>query len=317
MKILQIFGAVAALHLLAFIFIFASPGCQSSPGNVPTPDATLPGGLGTASATNVTAPPPEVVTMPDTGAPSGYVPPAVPGRAEPTRPGSPNAAAITPVVSTAEGVAPVTTYTIRKGDSLWLIAKKNHITVSELTKANNIGSSASLQPGKKLIIPGKIAPAAAPAQDTSRAYSPAVTAPVTEPKVAPARSSAEVVRHTVAPGESLGIIAHKYGLSTGELAAANSISDPTHIRVGQQLVIPNAKSGARSSMKSTPKPAAASAADKPAAPAPKPAPDQTPHFEIKPPPPGQDLDAGLKDATATEVPTVKVEEPKPDDTPKN
>ena len=51
--------------------------------------------------------------------------------------------------------------------------------------------------------------------------------------------------------------------------------------------------------------------------APKPPADQTPHFELKAPPPGQDLDAGLKDSTATEVPTIKVEEPKADDTPKN
>ena len=40
----------------------------------------------------------------------------------------------------------------------------------------------------------------------------------------------------------------------------------------------------------------------------------TPRFELTPPPPGQDLDAGLKDAS-TEVPTIKVEEAPP--APKN
>ena len=35
-----------------------------------------------------------------------------------------------------------------------------------------------------------------------------------------------------------------------------------------------------------------------------------PHFDLSPPPPGQDLDSGLK-AAETEVPTIKVEEAKP------
>ena len=52
MKILQIFGAVVAVHLLAFIFIFASPGCQSGPRTMPTPDATMP----SASSESAAAP---------------------------------------------------------------------------------------------------------------------------------------------------------------------------------------------------------------------------------------------------------------------
>jgi hypothetical protein len=34
----------------------------------------------------------------------------------------------------------------------------------------------------------------------------------------------------------------------------------------------------------------------------------SPRFEIAPPPPGQDLDAGLKPQGTTEVPTIKVED---------
>jgi len=43
-------------------------------------------------------------------------------------------------------------------------------------------------------------------------------------------------------------------------------------------------------------------------------PPASPRFEISAPPPGQDLDSGLK-GTGTEVPTIKVEEAAP--TPKN
>jgi LysM repeat protein len=319
MKILQIFGAVAALHLLAFIFIFASPGCQSSPSNVPTPDATLPGGEAPAVAYSA----PAEVSMPmpvDTSA--STVAASDTGHAVPTRPGSPNAVAITPASAPVENVAPVSTYTVHKGESLWTIAKKHHLTVAELAKANNLGTNATLQPGKKLIIPGKVAPAPAPAAPVATT----LVAPTADTKAASSHTSGEIVRHTVTTGETLSTIAHKYGVSSGDLAVANSITDPAKIRVGQTLIIPNAKPGTvKANGKASTKPAAAtaSAADKPAAPAASspvaatPPVDQTPHFELKAPPPGQDLDAGLKDTSGTEVPTVKVDEPKTDETPKN
>ncbi len=44
--------------------------------------------------------------------------------------------------------------------------------------------------------------------------------------------------HTVRSGESLSVIARDYGVSTGELASANGISNYHLIRVGQVLTIP-------------------------------------------------------------------------------
>jgi LysM repeat protein len=317
MKILQIFGWVVAIHLVAFFCIFASPGCSSSPRNVPKPDATVPSASSSSSGVSYNA------GLAETPLPADrplYVADNTPGRATPTRPGSPNAAAIAPTKPAAQNVSPVTSYTIQKGDSLWIIAKKNHITVAELTKANNLTSSSALRPGKKLLIPGKPISAAAPVENAP----PALTmpsAPVGTPAEAPARSSGELTKHIVASGESLGTIARKYQVTVGELAKANNITDPAKIRVGQPLVIPGAKhavgkttnSPASKPTVSAPavKPAvhaAASAVEKPA--------EAAPQSEIKPPPPGQDLDAGLKENTATDVPTIKVEESKPEETTK-
>lgn len=289
MKILQIFGAVVAVHLLAFIFIFASPGCQSGPRNIPTPDATLPAGSTATPVTfNVATPQPV-----DLGTPA-----ALSGHAAPTRPGSAAAVAITPAKPTAE-VAPVSTYTVARGDSLWTIAKKNNLSVAELAKANNLGVGTALQPGKKLIIPGKIG--AAPAA----ADKPRDLGTLTQAAPAPAKpANGEAVKHTVAVGESLGVIARKYQVTVGELAAVNNITDPSKVRAGQQLIIPGFKAVTPKGATTATKPAAnkAAATEAPATPA--------PHFEIAPPPPGQDLDSGLKDAS-TEVPTIKVEEAKP------
>jgi lipoprotein NlpD len=48
------------------------------------------------------------------------------------------------------------------------------------------------------------------------------------------------VHHVVAAGQNLYRIAKAYGLSADELAAANGISDPGSLQVGQDLVIPGA-----------------------------------------------------------------------------
>ncbi len=299
MKILQIFGAVVAVHLLAFIFIFASPGCQSGPRNVPTPDATVTSARPAPISYNSGMADPQPVDLGTASRPAMvYTPINEPGHATPTRPGSPAAVAISPAKSVAN-VAPVSTYTVARGDSLWSIANKNHLTVSELAKANNIGVGTVLQPGKKLIIPGGKPPAAT--QEYAAPSAPMKAA-------APAHATGEAVKHTVQAGETLGVIARKYQVTTGELAAANNITDPSKVRAGQELVIPGFKAV---SSKSAPTTAASRAAAKPAA-ADTPAADvpATPSFQITAPPPGQDLDSGLK-AADTEVPTIRVEDAPP------
>ncbi len=318
MKILQIFGAVVAIHLLAFIFIFASPGCQSGSHTAPTPDATMPAPVPEAP---ISYAPANVSPQPvDLGTPAVMYNPASPsGRAAPTRPGSANAVAITPA-KPVENVAPVSTYTVERGDSLWSIAKKHGLSVSELAKANNVTTGTALKPGRKLIIPGKAVAASAAAAPTDAASTTAAA-----PTAAAAKpASGEVVKHTVQGGESLGVIARKYGVTVGELAAANNITDPSKVRVGQSLVIPGGKSAAKGTTAAAGKPTATKTATTAAKPAgasvgsepAKPA-EAAPHFDLAPPPPGQDLDAGLKDAPPTDVPTIKVEEPAPANPPAN
>jgi LysM repeat protein len=297
MKILQIFGAVVAVHLLAFIFIFASPGCHSGPRNAPTPDATMPPPVADAPATYGSSVTPQPI---DLGTPPVVYNPASPsGHAAPTRPGSADAVVVTPPKPVAN-VAPVSTYTVERGDSLWSISKKYSLTVAELAKANNITTGTALKPGRKLIIPGK--PGAA-VPEAATADKPAVAAPA---------RNGEVVKHTVQTGESLGVIARKYQVTVGELAAANNITDPSKVRAGQQLVIPGfkavpGKSPVATKPATTPAAPATTPAETPAEPAASPS---SPQFELTAPPPGQDLDAGLKPSD-TDVPTIKVEEPAP------
>lgn len=315
MKILQIFGVVVAVHLLAFIFIFASPGCSSGPRTMPTPDATVPVASAAAEPTpayNSAAVNPQPI---DLGTPAAsYTPVSLSGHASPTRPGSAAAVAITPA-KPVENVAPVSTYTVLRGDSLWSIAKKNGLSVAELAKANSLTTGTALKPGRKLIIPVKVG--AAPKEHA--AVPPAAMSLPADKTAMPARpAGGEVVKHTVQVGESLGTIARKYQVNPGELAAANNITDPSKIRAGQQLVIPGGKAPATKTTTpatkgSTAGKVPADSTAKPGKPAETPVPadkNAGPHFDLTPPPPGQDLDSGLK-AAETEVPTIKVEEAKP------
>ncbi len=291
MKILQIFGIVAAVHAGLFLFLFAVPGCRSS-------------GKPTAAQTAVVEPasaypderisPSLVNTSPvldDSSLNPAFAPasaPAAPvnnGRYTPTRPGSTAAVSLTTSTPAPE-VHPVSTYTVVKGDSLWSIAKKNGITVSELAAANNLSDKAGVRIGQSLIVPGAVGdePAAtssvsAPAAPAGRPYTvmpgdtlsgiakkngTTVTAlrtankltsdmlragqSLTIPGVAGATTSATTsfapapstgsLTHTVMPGDTLGAISRKYNVTVGDLATANNITDPTRLRVGQELKIP-------------------------------------------------------------------------------
>lgn len=271
MKILKIFGIVVGIHVFALVLIFANPGCSTStkPPPIPADTAAPAAPSATVSAPNTTsgvytagheAPP--LVAAPASAVQPAAAPAAAPlafdpnapaasaagssssstttVRFTPTRPGTPVAGTL--VAEKVADVSPAATYIVRAGDSLWSIAKKHKLSVSDLTAANGIAANANLQPGRKLLIPSKSSPvaaASAPAGETAKA----AAAP------APARVTGESVKHTVKSGETLGTIARNYGVRQADIAVANRISDPAKIQAGMELVIPGAKSG-KSSAKS-------------------------------------------------------------------
>ncbi|MGO1591766.1 LysM peptidoglycan-binding domain-containing protein, partial [Ancrocorticia sp.] len=130
---------------------------------------------------------------------------------------APSANAATPTV---KAVAPTakkaSTYTVRSGDTLWDIAKKNGTSVSAIAKANGIDESAYLQIGQKLTIPGK--------SNSSTQFAPASSGK--------AASSTSGKRHVVVSGETLSSIALKYGTTPGAIQKSNSLANPNRIYVG-------------------------------------------------------------------------------------
>jgi LysM repeat protein len=120
----------------------------------------LPGVQGTGSATAASAGIGTVATGPSQVSNPGV----------PTSTANVSSPAAVPITAPAAGG-----YTIREGDTLWVIALRNNTTVAALAAANGLSESSLLQIGQTLTIPGQ---AAAPAASPTPAL-PAPTRPVT------------------------------------------------------------------------------------------------------------------------------------------
>ncbi|HEY1107098.1 MAG TPA: LysM peptidoglycan-binding domain-containing protein, partial [Opitutaceae bacterium] len=246
MKILKIFGIVVGIHVFALLLIFANPGCSSSSKQPGLTDGSSesPATPASATSTTVTPAPAPVVNPtsssaisfnPDAPAVSGPLYPSAssPMRQSPTRPGTPVAQAI--VDEPVADVAPAETYVVKNGDNLWNIAKKYHLDYRQLASANNLPTGTVLHAGQKLVIPGKPAAATAPkgkaglgAAKTAPATAAAGAAPGMDAPAA-AAPKGEGMKHIVQSGESISVIARRYGVKTGDLALANGITDPKKI----------------------------------------------------------------------------------------
>ena len=110
---------------------------------------------------------------------------------------------------------------MRRGDTLGGIAIRLGTSVSAIQETNAIRNANRIYVGQVLKVPGDGAP---------RTAAPATPAP----------TAATDAFHTVRRGEALSTIAGRYGVSTSTLAAANGISNPNRIRVGQSLRVPGA-----------------------------------------------------------------------------
>lgn len=97
-------------------------------------------------------------------------------------------------------------YTVKKGDSLWLIANKYGTTVDELKNANNLKSN-TLSIGQTLIIPEK-------------------------------KENTNKISYVVKKGDSLWLIANKYDTTVEKIKSTNNLKGNT-LSIGQVLVIPS------------------------------------------------------------------------------
>jgi membrane-bound lytic murein transglycosylase D len=150
-----------------------------------------------------------------------------------------------------DDLAPLSHYTVKKGETLLSISKKLRVSRSDLTEANYLSSKSRLQTGQQLIIPRAPTLLAARTEtpssqtpdavlaDTPVAARPTADEPATNavatrrPAQAPTKST---TTHRVARGETLFSIAKRYGTTVALIKELNSLRSNV-IRVGQRLVI--------------------------------------------------------------------------------
>ena len=123
-------------------------------------------------------------------------------------------------------------YTVKQGETLSELAERYGTSVQRLMELNNLRSAQDLWAGSRIQVP--------------------VTRTAAAPKPKPAVNK-NATQHKVQSGETLSVIAQRYGVSMQNLIAINNISNPNQVEVGQTL-----------KLRGTPKPVA-KPATKPAA----------------------------------------------------
>lgn len=104
---------------------------------------------------------------------------------------------------------------VQPGDTLSQIALEHGTTVAELSALNGITDPNRIYAGQRLRLTGQAATVTTGSDATAT----------------------EVV-HVVARGETLTGIARRYGSTIAAIATANSLANPSFLRVGQRLTIP-------------------------------------------------------------------------------
>jgi len=110
------------------------------------------------------------------------------------------------------------TYTIKSGDTLWDISDSYGVSVQQLCEWNGIESNSLLRPGTKLIV-------------WSEAGIVSVVALI------PTTQDQEHISYTIKEGDSLWLIAKRYGVSVTQLRQWNSLHNNVSLKPGQNLDI--------------------------------------------------------------------------------
>lgn len=194
-------AVVVGLHVVAVGSIVFIQGCETAGRRQPVD-------------------PPPAVVMPDPepqeARPVVHRPPIQPPPATTTRP---------PVATPAPSPA-AQTYTVRRGDSLSQIARRHGVDAATLMDLNNISNPDLIRVDQVLLLPHG-------ARTQADTAAPARPAAPTRPT--PAAGDRTYVVQT---GDVLSRIANRHGVTQADLMAANNITNPNRIMVGQTLIIP-------------------------------------------------------------------------------
>ncbi len=108
-------------------------------------------------------------------------------------------------------------HTVELGDTLAKIARAYGVTSAAIVEANNLASADLIYVGQRLLIPEA-------GGASSKSGTPI---PLPTPTI-----------HVVQPGDTLSVIAKRYGTTVDRLVEINGLGSPDKLRVGMRLLIP-------------------------------------------------------------------------------
>ncbi|CCQ95398.1 Peptidoglycan-binding lysin domain protein [[Clostridium] ultunense Esp] len=105
-------------------------------------------------------------------------------------------------------------YTIRSGDTFFLLARRFNTTVEAIMRINPGVDPNRLQIGQRICIPGVMAPPAPPCPNG--------------------------FLYTIRPGDTFFRLSQQFGVSVDAIIRANPGVDPNRLQIGQMICIPSA-----------------------------------------------------------------------------
>ncbi|RMG54083.1 MAG: LysM peptidoglycan-binding domain-containing protein [Gammaproteobacteria bacterium] len=114
-------------------------------------------------------------------------------------------------------------YRVRRGDTLWDIARAHHVSVNRLAKWNGMAPGDPLKPGRTLVI-------------WKSAHSATTAAPLRVSAALPV-GKPRTIRYTVRKGDSLYRIASRFRVSVADIRRWNRIREDGLLRPGQRLTL--------------------------------------------------------------------------------
>lgn len=184
----------------------------SPPSETPIQLATDDGGAGVTGPVQMVSPSPTFVT-PVSGSQSAI---------STATPRATSAIEATPTDLVSEDMADACIHVVQRGETLYRISLTYGVTVADIVAVNPGINPNLILAGDEIVIPDcePDDETATPTEDITTVGSPG-----------------EVI-HVVAAGETLGRIAEQYGVTISSIVAANNLTNPDRLSIGQELIIP-------------------------------------------------------------------------------
>jgi membrane-bound lytic murein transglycosylase D len=139
----------------------------------------------------------------------------------------------------ASDLASLTYYTVKRGETLALIARKLHVGRADLAEANDIPATAHVAAGQKLIVPHEATVLMAARTDRTVPVADSRTTVAQSGQLAEAAATSPRVKTTyeVKPGDTLTSIAKLFRTTVASIKSWNPRLPGNHVTSGQRLTV--------------------------------------------------------------------------------